>query len=42
MAASELMESKASCESAIAVVQAEAADGEVFDKTGKVSTRGAV
>lgn len=42
MAASELMDSKQSCKSAIAVVQAEAATGRVHDKTSEIKERGSV
>jgi uncharacterized protein YegP (UPF0339 family) len=42
LAASELMERKASCQDAIEVVKREAASAPVFDKTDDVSTRGQV
>ena len=42
MAASELMESKQSCQSAIEVVEAEAAIAPVYDKTSEVAERGSV
>ncbi len=42
MAASELMESKQSCLSAIATMKSEAASGATHDKTGETSVRGQV
>lgn len=42
MAASELMTTKKACQDAIAVVKAEAATGNVYDKTNETKERGAV
>jgi uncharacterized protein YegP (UPF0339 family) len=42
MAASELMESKQSCEGAIATVKREAAAAPIVDKTDETKERGAV
>lgn len=42
MAASELMNSKQSCQDAIAVVKAEAADAPIYDKTSETQERGSV
>jgi uncharacterized protein YegP (UPF0339 family) len=42
LAASELMDSKRACQDAIAIVQREAANATVYDKTSEMSRRGNV